>query len=116
MKLERFEFFFVSEAAIRAASSWAPKLPPLEGLVNHITTQRRVVRVILPYTERWEGLAQKLKNLQKVWEGTFEKLRFKIVVQVAFCKGGKQLVHSLRFPVKPDLHVYRQALRQIRGR
>ncbi len=73
------------------------------------------MRIVLPYTERWNGLAKKLKELQELYDHTFLQQGFKFKTQVAFRRGDKPLCFNVRYPVAADLNVFREVAHR-RGR
>ncbi len=106
-KLSRFRFFFLDPGVVSAAEAWTPVCVPVSGVQLEIKRQR-VVRIILPYTMRWLGLAAKLQEIDSKWCPVLRSLGFDIRVQVSFRRGGQSLASLVNICVEPDLHVYRQ--------
>lgn len=116
LKLERFSWLFLDEAVIRAASKWVPKLVPISGIQAAPIPTVRVVRLVLPYTRRWNGLAAKLEELHNVYQSTFLKLNFVFRTQLSWSRGGQALCNSVKLQVPTSLHVFQQAVRAEVGR
>jgi hypothetical protein len=93
---------------VQKALNWTPKLIPVSCCAEPPVVVDRVLRLILPYTERWRGLAPKLRQLVQMWSSTFHELGFELVVSLSFRRGGISLSQALRLQVQPDLHVLQQ--------
>ena len=98
----------MNEEAVRLALSWNPPVVPVSCPRQDILPRKRAVRLILPYTSRWKGLAGKLTKLSESWASMFTEFGFSFAVTVTFRKGGRPLLQSVRLPVSPDLLVFRE--------
>jgi hypothetical protein len=111
VKLARFQAFFLDESIFRMAESWQPSILPGSGrhLVPCREQQYRIIRLILPFSRRWVGLASKLHVLQSKWEQFLALIGVNIRLQVSFRKGGQALTSIVNVAIAPCLNVYRQA-------
>jgi len=114
-KISRFQWFFLSREALSAALTWAPKIIPCSG-VREAPVRIKPVRLFLPFTSRWKGLAGKLKSLDEEWGYIFRRLGFVFRTQIAFCRGDMPLSAGVRFPVDANLDIFREVAQRSKGR
>ena len=93
-KISRFELFFLS-AVLESCRAWTPiicvpKDPSLE------LTRARVIRLVLPFSRRWNGLSRKLVQLHADWAESLRYLGVVFTTQVSFSRGSKPLWAMVR--------------------
>ena len=89
-KISRFELFFLCPAVLESCRAWAPRIcvpkdPSLES------TRARVIRLVLPFSRRWNGLSRKLVQLHADWAESLRYLGVVFTTQVSFSRGSKPL-------------------------
>ena len=101
MKIERFAAFWLDPEVLSAGRSWSPKLPVLA--ISGTTLEEhgrhdRIIRIVLPFSKRWQGLNAKLQSLHAAWNATLVRVGLKCRVQVSFARGSKPLWALVRSP------------------
>ncbi len=87
-----FRSCLLSDEVFSAREAWTPKRPTGLGTFSQLEPEtRRVLRPVLPYSDRGLGLGGQIKRVFRDWAGVAEHLKLKGDVQVSFCRGAKPL-------------------------
>ena len=116
--MSRFRQFFLSADVVEAALKWTPKIIPSSGVDVSGEPRHAVLRLVLPCSDRYVGLARELNDLAKAWSGVFESLGlgFRFRFAIAWSRGAKPLWQRLRLPIAPDVAVLQHVRRLLNGR
>ncbi len=95
IKVSRFSHFFLSQEVLRNCEKWQPKLPLNLGL-GVVRDKPRIIRIILPFSSRWEGIQRRLQRVHAEWSDTLCKMGLAFVIQVGFSKGSQPLWSRVR--------------------
>ncbi len=72
-----------------------PSLPLNLGF-NVVQGKPRVIRIVLPFSVRWNGIQCKLRQLHAAWSDSLSRLGLTFVVQVSFSKSSQPLWSRVR--------------------
>ena len=115
-KLNRFRTFFLAPEIVQRAEFWyAPVADIIQLVEPPMGVPMRIIRLILPYSLKWSGLAAKVRAVEQVWQHLMLEAGFACRVQVCFSKGGLPIWQLLRNRVHPCLF-WLKALRDVDGR
>lgn len=90
-KIDRFSHFFLRRSVLQDCENWCPKIPLNFGFAPKISVDRRVLRIVLPYSSRWDGLRAELRKTYQAWCGSLSLLGYAVEVQVSFCRSSRPL-------------------------
>ena len=104
-KVGRFQEFFMDSEIIRSTVRW---VPPIGDISSHVVALEppdpcRIVRLILPFSRKWSGLAQKVAAIVSLWQSNLLSVGLNVRVQVSYSSGGVPLWSLLRARVSPNL-------------
>ena len=95
LKISRFESFFLSSEVLRLCKAWTPRIcVPKDP--NFEPSRVRVIRLVLPFSCRWDGLSRNLVQLHGDWADRLRFLGLKFKIQVSFSRGSKPLWAMVR--------------------
>jgi hypothetical protein len=94
LKIGRFARFFLSGDVLADCESWKPRVQMQRSLESG--TKCRVIRLVLPFSERWRGISNELRTLKSKWAASFARLGFNIDVGICFAKGTRALFSLVR--------------------
>ncbi len=69
---------------------------------------RQVVRLILPWSCRWNGFISKFMQLTSEWKGHLDSIGWSFDFSVSFANSATPLKQLVNFAVEPSLHVFRK--------
>jgi hypothetical protein len=104
-KLSRWRSFFLSPSVVASAAAWQPKIL-LRSCSVIDRPVVRIVRLVLPYSERWRGINSKLQALLRLWSAHLREGGFELRIGVTFARGARPLWQLVRARVAPDMHVF----------
>ena len=105
-KLDRFEWFFLASESVDLAARWVPKVIPCTFRAEPVVGPK-IVRLVLPFTTKWQGLARTLRSLELQWSSELQKHGFVVHVGVTFKRGSAPLHCLVKHEISPSLHVFR---------
>ncbi len=115
-KLARLWSFFLSGKVLSLAESWQTKVVPTSGVQVGVSTEPvRALRLILPFTARWDGVASKIRSLNTHWRQLLLAAGLNCTASVTFKRGSKPLWMLARSRVAPDFDLLKK-VRTVVGR
>ncbi len=95
IKIDRFSHFFLRPDVLQSCERWLPKLPFCLGLADP-PVKPRVIRLVLPFSVRWNGIQRMLREVHALWSDSLSRRGLTFVVQVSFSKGSQPLSSRVR--------------------